>query len=222
MKFIFDSATSIVNDQIVVEIPFNVWEVQKNSNEEEYPVEVTTVEDTFTCNLLPKKDGYYYIPLTNSKKIFESGVSHKISFRFLQEQPNPYKNSPYSYENPIRKIDGIEIVIQPWDGFCGQACVAMLAGITLDRANNIMNLREWQANMEKVVHTLEYLGIAHSNELIFTAGKIVELPHCAIILEKMGRFSHYLIYFDGKFFDPNSGILEEFDLSNMKGYLEIL
>ena len=86
MKFIFDSETSFVNSQIVVEIPFNVWEVQKNSNEGEYPVEVTTEEDTFTCNLLPKKDGYYYIPLTNSKKTFESGVSHKISFRFLQEQ----------------------------------------------------------------------------------------------------------------------------------------
>lgn len=221
MKFIFDQEVISVNGQNVVEIPFNVWEVQRNNDEGVYPVEVTVNEDTFVCNLLPKKEGYYYIPLIHSNTI-EEGISYKISFRLLLEQPNPYDNSPYSLENPIRKIDQIKLVKQPWDGLCGQACVAMLAGITLEEAKNIMKCREWQANMGKVVHTLEYLGIAHSNELIFTSNKNTILPRCAIILEKMGRFSHYLIYFEGKFFDPSSGVLNEYDLTTMKGYLEIM
>ena len=43
----------------------------------------------------------------------------------------------------------------------------------------------------------------------------------AILMEKMGRYSHYLVTFDGKFYDPNTGIMKEFDLSKLIGYLEI-
>ena len=40
-------------------------------------------------------------------------------------------------------------------------------------------------------------------------------------MEKMGRYSHYLVTFDGKFYDPNNGIMKEFDLTKLIGYLEI-
>ena len=39
---------------------------------------------------------------------------------------------------------------------------------------------------------------------------------------KLGRFSHYLVGYDGKYYDPNNGIMTEIDKANIKGYLEII
>lgn len=220
MKYIFEQKILNLNNEKVIEIPFNVWEVQENIGD--YPVEAIVNGVDFKCNLLPKKDGYYYIPLTDADADFEEEKVYPVSFTILTEPSKISENSPYSLENPIRKIDSIKIITQPWDGLCGQTCIAMLADITLQEANNIMHCREWQANMGKIIQTLDYLGINHSKEIIYTQGKKVTLPKCAIIMEKMGRFSHYLICYDGIYYDPTDGILDEFDLANMKGYLEIL
>ena len=34
-------------------------------------------------------------------------------------------------------------------------------------------------------------------------------------------FCHYLVHYDGKFYDSNLGVLEEYDMSKLLGYLEI-
>ena len=115
----------------------------------------------------------------------------------------------------------MDLVTQPWDGLCGQAAVAMIAGVSLDEACDLMHCREWQANMAKMITTLDYLGIPHSSTLVYTLGRECVLPKCAILMEKMGRYSHYLVTFDGKFYDPNTGVMNEFDLSKLIGYLEI-
>lgn len=220
MKYLFEQKVIIFNNEKVMEIPFNVWEVLENIGD--YPVEVTIKDVCFECSLIPKRDGYYYIPLSNAPMDFDTDTVYPVSFIILKEPQKMDENSPYSLENPIRKINSIKIMTQPWDGLCGQTCIAMLADISLEDANNIMHCREWQANMGKIILTLDYLGFAHAEQIVYTQGKSCELPECAIIMEKMGRFSHYLLCFHGVFYDPTDGILEEFDLSNMKGYLEIL
>ncbi len=220
MNYVFEQKILNLNEEKVMEIPFNVWEVQENIGD--YPIEATVNGVSFQCSLLPKKDGYYYLPLKNAETTLEEEVLYPVSFTILTEPQKISENSPYSIENPIRKIDGIKIITQPWDGLCGQTCIAMLADITLEEANNIMHCREWQANMGKIILTLDYLGIPHANKIIYTQGKETTLPKCAIIMEKMGRFSHYLVCYDGVYYDPTDGILEGFNLTNMKGYLEIL
>ena len=47
------------------------------------------------------------------------------------------------------------------------------------------------------------------------------MPKCCIMMEKMGRSCHYLVHYDGKFYDSNLGVLEEYDMSKLLGYLEI-
>ncbi len=75
--------------------------------------------------------------------------------------------------------------------------------------------------MGHVISALNYYGIDHSHVIVFTEGKETTLPRCAILMEKMGRFCHYLLYFKGKYYDPNDGIFEEYDTSKLLGYLEI-
>lgn len=75
--------------------------------------------------------------------------------------------------------------------------------------------------MGMVISGLNYYGINHSDVIVFTEGEEVTLPKCAVLMEKMGRFCHYLVYFDGKYYDPNDGVMTDFDKSKLLGYLEI-
>lgn len=218
MKYTFESAIVRSDNGGTMEIPFNVWEICKK--EGDVPVKVRIADTIFVCNLEPKGNGYYKIPIQESiLKQLEVGKEYSVTFRITKSSA---QDSPYSTSNPIRKIDSMDVIIQPHDGLCGQSCVAMLAGITLDEAINTMHCGEWQATMDKIVSALNYFGIEHSEEIIYTNGKEnITLPKCCIILEKMGRYSHYLVYFDGKGYDSNLGVLEHYDLTKIKGYLEI-
>lgn len=219
MKYTFDTTIEKTENGGRIKIPFNVWEICKR--EGDVPVKVAIGETVFVCNLEPEGNGYYNIPIQEAIcNNFKANEEYRVSFRVTKSGT---EDSPYSTSNPIRKIDSMEVIIQPHDGLCGQSCVAMLAGITLEDAINTMHCGEWQATMDKIVSALNYFGIKHSEEIIYTNGKEdVVLPKCCIILEKMGRYSHYLVFFDGKGYDSNLGVLEHYDLTKIKGYLEIV
>lgn len=218
MKYTFEASIEKTENGGMIQIPFNVWEICKK--EGAVPVKVRIAETVFVCNLEPEGNGYYNIPIQESiLQQFEVGKVYPVTFRITKSNA---QDSPYSTSNPIRVIDSMKPVIQPYDGLCGQACVAMLAGITLEEAINTMHCGEWQATMDKIVSALNYFGIDHSEEIIYTNGKEdVTLPKCCIIMEKMGRFSHYLVFFDGNGYDSNLGVLERYDVKKIKGYLEI-
>lgn len=218
MKYSFESTIKKTNDGGIVEIPFNVWEICKR--EGEVPVKVKIDQTIFVCNLIPEGNGIYAIPVSKETMgTFEEGKNYPITFRVTQSSAEA---SPYSTANPIRKIDSVEVVLQPHDGLCGQSCVAMLAGISLDETINIMHCGEWQATMNRIINALNYFGIDHSEEIVYTCGRAdVTLPKCCIIMEKMGRYSHYLVYFDGCGYDSNFGKLENYDVTKVNGYMEI-
>ena len=204
-----------------ISIPFNVWEVCDTQGT--LHIEGTTQQKEFACDLVPLGKGMYKIPVDASVEGALEGKTTGIDIHFRISNRKAYigSDSPYSLENPIRRVDSMKLITQPNDGLCGQTCIAMLAGVSLDDACEIMHCRDWQASMGKMVDTLDYLGLAHENVIHYTQGQSVELPKCAILMEKMGRYSHYLVIYDGTYYDPTEGILEDFDKSNLVGYLEI-
>ena len=218
MKYSFISGIEKAEAGGIIKIPFNVWEICKK--EGDVPVKVKLQDSVFVCNLIPEGNGVYSIPVSaETLKSFEIGKEYPVTFRVTKSSA---QESPYSTSNPIRKIDSVEVIKQPHDGLCGQSCVAMLAGISLDDAINTMHCGEWQATMDKIINALNYFGIDHSEEIIYTNGRPdVKLPKCAVIMEKMGRYSHYLVYFDGVGYDSNLGVLTEYDVTKIKGYMEV-
>ena len=192
MKYEFEGTVEFRENENTIAVPFNVWEVCEKVGDA--PVRVCFDDVCFICDLVPKGQGYYDIPVNpDTLSKVELGKKYLISIEIVGNVVS-MGGSPYSTEHPIRKIDSVDLVTQPWDGLCGQACIAMIAGTSLDEACDI----------------------------VYTLGKHVELPHCCIIMEKMGRYSHYLVGFDGHYYEPNQGVLKEFDLSKMVGYLEIV
>lgn len=218
MNYHFQGTVLYEDGTYKINIPFNVWEVCDSQGV--LPVEVTASSRKFTCDLEPLGKGLYYIPVTEELADALSQTC-EVTFSILAQVTHISEAGPYSTENPIRRIDSMKLITQPNDGLCGQTCIAMLADVTLDEACEIMHCRDWQASMGKMIDTLDYLGLAHSDTIFYTQGTPASLPKCAILMEKMGRYSHYLLCYDGTYFDPTMGILEEFDMKNLVGYLEI-
>ncbi|WP_050635966.1 DUF1905 domain-containing protein [Candidatus Stoquefichus sp. SB1] len=197
-----------------IEIPFNVWEEfgQKGM----ISVKVSIEDYPFECRLIPKGEGIYYIPV--AKKIadqIKDVVS--VSLEVISGLTRINHDSPYTKENPIRKINSIESVSYPKDGYCGQICIAMLTGLSVDEVINIMQTKAWQCSFTKLIETLDYFGIQHNKKITYTKGKEFTLPECCIVNIKDENTSHFVLYYKGKYYDTKSIVL-----SKIIGYLEII
>lgn len=220
MRYFFNGKVEKKEKGYMIQIPFNVWEVCKQR--EVIKADMILDNKIINCELLPKEKGNYEVHIDDENAIqVDLNQKHKILLHINGSLIKMDQNSPYNFENPIRKIDSMEVILQPEDGLCGQTCVAMLAGVTIAEVVSVMDCREWQATMGRVISALNYYGIDHSEVIVYTEGEATILPKCCIMMEKMGRFCHYLVYFDGKFYDSNLGVLEDYDMSKLLGYLEI-
>ncbi len=220
MRYFFSGKIEKQGDIYSIRIPSNVWEVckQRDIIQADLVIDNKIVE----CELLPEQKGNYKIHLTEEDvSHINIDDTHKLLLHITGSLIKMDQNSPYSFDNPIRKIDSMDIIIQPEDGLCGQTCVAMLAGVTIAEVISVMDCREWQATMGRVISALNYYGIDHSDVIMYTEGKETTLPKCCIMMERMGLYCHYLVHYDGKFYDSNLGIITEYDMSKLLGYLEI-
>ncbi|MDL2301802.1 DUF1905 domain-containing protein [Lachnospiraceae bacterium OttesenSCG-928-D06] len=220
MKYYFEAGIEKKDADYVIPIPFNIWEVCKQRDV--IIADVILDNQIIECKLFPKEKGNYEIHLEEEvAKGLAHITLHKVLLHIRGSLVVMDQDSPYSLKNPVRKIDHVEVIIQPEDGLCGQTCVAMLAGVTIEDVMEVTDCREWQATMGRVISALNYYGIDHSDTIIYTEGRDAKLPKCCIMMEKMGRFCHYLVYFDGKYYDSNLGVIEEYDMGKLLGYLEI-
>ncbi len=220
MRYFFDGKIVKEDDFYTIRIPFNVWEVCKKRDV--IQADIVLDNKIIDCELLPETKGNYKIHLQEEDiSHIDINETHKILLQIHESLIKMNQNSPYSFDNPIRKIDHVDVITLPEDGLCGQACVAMLAGVTIAEVISVMDCREWQATMGRVISALNYYGIDHNDIIMYTEGQDAVLPKCCIMMEKMGLYCHYLVHYDGKFYDSNLGILSEYDMSKLLGYLEV-
>lgn len=214
MNYKFVEKIFFEGNKAFIEIPFNVWEEcgQKGN----IPVKVGIDNFAFECKLVPKGKGMYFIPITKSiLNEINSNNELEISFELISGLTRINNDSPYSLENPIRKIDSINFITQPKNGLCGQTSVAMLTGASLEEVISLMGSK---CSLSKVIETLDYFGIAHSSKMIYNLKEEGNLPKCCII----NTGGHLTIFYDGKYYDSSKGILESLDFNKITGYLEIL
>lgn len=220
MEYIFTSKCYKEGHRIFIKVPFNVWNVcGKKGN---IPVQVTMNGLSFECKLIPKGKGEYVIPVNKdiSSRLELSGELD-VKFIILEQMTRINKDSPYSKENPIRQIDSIEFVKQPANGYCGQTCIAMLAGISVAEVTEIMKSIKWQCSISKVLETLDYFGFSYKRP-VYTHGRIVKLPKCCIVNVRGNNINHLIVYFNGLFFDPSSKVMEKYPYENIISFIEIV
>ncbi|WP_160684590.1 DUF1905 domain-containing protein [Clostridium sp. C2-6-12] len=214
MNYRFNGKIFLEGNKAFIEIPFNVWE--ECNQKGNIPVKVCLNELEFECKLVPKGKGNYYIPVKQEYiKDFDIEKELEISFELISGLTRINNNSPYSLENPIRKIDSIEFVAQNKKGLCGQTIVSMLSGAKMEEVIELMGT---QSSMSKVIEALDYFGINHSGKMIYNIKENNTLPKCCIINSK----GHLIVFYEGKYYDSYAGILSSFDINNITGFLEIL
>lgn len=220
MSYTFNSGYYKEGNRMFMKIPFNVWDTCGKKGL--IPVKVFIEEISFECKLIPKGNGGYVIPVKND--IFNKlNVSSEyfVKFIILDQLTRINKNSPYTKDNPIRYIDSINYLKQGKSGYCMQACIAMLANISIDEAAKIMKSNKFQGSISKVFETLDYFGFSYNNP-VYTHGKKIQFPKCCIINVRGDKINHLLVYFDGAFFDPTEDIANNYEYEKIISYIEII
>lgn len=219
MNYSFKSGYYKEGNRTFIKIPFNVWDVCGEKGN--ISVKVVIDDTTFECKLILKGKGEYMIPI--NKNVFsklDPGSQLAVHFTLLEQLTRINYGSPYTKDNPIRSIDSISYLKQRSNGYCGQTCLAMLAGISVDEVIKIAKSTKWQASISKVLETLDYFGFSYSKP-VYTRGQKVEFPKCCIINVRGTEKSHLLVYFDGIFYDPTSGVTKDYRHANIISYIEI-
>ncbi len=192
MQYQFIGALHKEGNRTFVPIPFNVWE--ETGRKGNIPCRVRIQKQSFECKLLPKGNGNYWIPIAKRLlNVLDTQEKYEIILEPIERLTRINHNSPYSKNNPIRKVTGIESILA-LQGYCAHSCVAMLAGVPL--ADVVALMGKGKASWSKILEALDYYGISYADKTVYPKRKAAQLPECCIVYND-GRF---LLWFDGAFY----------------------
>ena len=108
---------------------------------------------------------------------------------------------------------------EPTDLQCGQAVLAMLCDKSVEDIITLLQ-NEKETTLKEMFYVLKKYGISYDNKRkdVF---KKQELPRVAILSLETPRCWHWSLYFDGVFYDPEHGVMEDFPEAKRKYYWEI-
>ena len=96
----------------------------------------------------------------------------------------------------------------PGSSCCGQACVAMIAGISLKDSISVFG-KGGETETREIVAALRKLGISCGDKLIRMKKGINPPLCCIMVLHYDGvpiRHWHWVVYYYGLYYDPGEGI----------------
>ncbi|WMJ90138.1 GNAT family N-acetyltransferase [Anaerocolumna sp. MB42-C2] len=181
-----------------------------------YPRHSQDNPDSNACYFLTRED---YLDLYNvSEQDLEDVNIRDILIKYDQQKPTTrsgkpqqqtqhIKGSPYSIDNPVRRIDNISYIKEPTGYLCGQSCVAMLAGVSVCEVIKVIGTDKG-TNKQDLKKCLDYYGIRYAPKSMRYDPK-VPLPDLCVIRMVLPGYGHWGIYYKGIYYDPEFGILKE-------------
>lgn len=114
----------------------------------------------------------------------------------------------------------IQYIKQPTGYLCGQACVAMLAGVTVEEVVAVMN-NDKGTGKKEIAKALEHYGIRQAKTMT-KADNTSVLPKACILKVLLPRYGHWVLYYDGKYYDPEFGLMDTLaPKARVQSYLEV-
>lgn len=116
-------------------------------------------------------------------------------------------------------VKEVNHIFEPNPLACGQAVIAMISGVNVfDIIDMAGTERETTLNdMKSLLKKLQINIAANRVQVI----KKEQLPQIAVLSLETPKCWHWSLYFDGKFYDPEYGILDDFPPSYRRYYWEI-
>ena len=103
---------------------------------------------------------------------------------------------------------------------CGQAVLAMLSDIEVGEIIKLCGT-ERETTLKTMKEVLNELGIAFSSQRV-EVSSLSELPSVALLSLETPKCWHWSLYFHGKFYDPEYGVLSDFPPSARRYYWKII
>ena len=110
-------------------------------------------------------------------------------------------------------------IFEPTPLQCGQAVLSMLSGESVEEIIKICGT-DRETTLKQMFDSLDYLKISY-NKTRIEVNKKEDLPEICILSLETPHCWHWSLYFDGIFYDPEHGIMNDFPESNRKYYWEI-
>ena len=114
----------------------------------------------------------------------------------------------------------IHYIQQPTEYLCGQACVAMIANVSVEDVIRVMN-NDKATGKKDIERALDHYGIRQAKTMT-KADNHTSLPPVCIIKALLPQYSHWILYVHGKYYDPEFGLTDEpYWKAKVQSYLEL-
>ncbi|MGN0631427.1 MAG: hypothetical protein ACI4JN_08890 [Ruminococcus sp.] len=113
----------------------------------------------------------------------------------------------------------INYIHEPTDLQCGQAVLAMVLNKTVKEITDYLG-NDRETTLKEMKTVLRSNGVSISDKRIAVNDKS-ELPVLCLLSLETPRCWHWSLYYDGIFYDPEHGVMEDFPESKRRYYWKL-
>ncbi len=116
----------------------------------------------------------------------------------------------------------MKLIMQPTPLTCGQACIAMIAGKSIEEVIKDMKTNA-PVSIGQLIEILDFYGIKHAekNKRISKKNPI-PYGYSILTVHMNAGYTHWTLLYDGKYFDPEFGMIEgEYPHGKITSFLAI-
>lgn len=102
----------------------------------------------------------------------------------------------------------MKYIPQSTDLTCGQACIAMLANSSIEEAIKKMG-KDGSTDPIDIINGLRAFGIKCDDEFVKITQENPSYPPVCVLLVWFPTYGHWVVHYNGKFYDPEFGLLDQ-------------
>lgn len=116
----------------------------------------------------------------------------------------------------------MELIMQPTFSTCGQACIAMIAGKSVEEVIKDMKT-DASTSIGQLIGILDFYGIGHAEKNKRISKKNpVPYKYSILTVHTDVGYTHWTLLYDNKYYDPEFGLIEgEYTHGKITSFLEI-
>ena len=99
----------------------------------------------------------------------------------------------------------IHYIQQPTEYLCGQACVAMIANVSVDDVIRVMN-NDQATGKKDIERALDHYGIRQAKTMT-KVDNDTPLPLVCILKVLLPRYSHWVLFYHGKYYNESMNMM---------------
>lgn len=102
----------------------------------------------------------------------------------------------------------MELILQPTFETCGQACIAMITGKSVDEVIKDMKT-SGPTSIGQLIEILDFYGIKHAEKNTRISKKNpIPYKYSILTVHTDKGYTHWTLLFDNKYYDPEFGLID--------------